>query len=136
MYTQGGKTKGRNAMYHQRHTCFTRQEPQAGASQPWAAAGAWFLGPKAENGEVFRRLALLGIDGNIAYRRTFFPCDPIYITHEMIGSDTYKTSLKELEEELIKMAKELQHTVPFFTCRYKVRIELKRRAKRDCISYG
>ena len=35
----------------------------------WAALGAWFLGPKAENGDVFRDLLTRAVDSHIGFRR-------------------------------------------------------------------
>ena len=37
--------------------------------QPWAALGAWFLGPKAENGDVFRDLLTRAVDRHAAFRQ-------------------------------------------------------------------
>ena len=37
--------------------------------KPWAALGAWFMGPKAENGDVFHDLVTQTIDSQIKFRR-------------------------------------------------------------------
>ena len=34
----------------------------------WAALGAWFLGPKAENGDVFRDLLTQAVDKHVGFR--------------------------------------------------------------------
>lgn len=34
----------------------------------WAALGAWFLGPKAENGDVFRDLLTRAVDKHVGFR--------------------------------------------------------------------
>ena len=34
----------------------------------WAALGAWFMGPKAENGDVFRNLLTQAVDKHIGFR--------------------------------------------------------------------
>lgn len=36
--------------------------------RPWAALGAWFLGPKAENGDVFRDLLTNAVDKHVGFR--------------------------------------------------------------------
>ena len=37
--------------------------------KPWAALGAWFMGPKAENGNVFHELVTQTIESQINFRR-------------------------------------------------------------------
>ena len=34
----------------------------------WASLGAWFLGPKAENGNVFRDLLTQAVDKHVGFR--------------------------------------------------------------------
>ena len=34
----------------------------------WASLGAWFLGPKGENGEMFRELLTKAVDSHIGFR--------------------------------------------------------------------
>ena len=34
----------------------------------WAALGAWFVGPKAENGDVFRDLLTQAVDKHFGFR--------------------------------------------------------------------
>ena len=120
MYTFGGKTTGKAAMYSQRRACFSSRDPKDDPHRPWAAVGSWFLGPKAENYELFRQQAIKGIDGHIQFRKSFFPCDPAYVTDEIIESQTYRKSVIQLKQELANMATELQNSVPFFSTRYKV----------------
>lgn len=35
----------------------------------WAALGAWFMGPKAENGDVFRDLLTQAVDKHVGFRQ-------------------------------------------------------------------
>ena len=121
MYTNGGKTKGRTAMYNQRRACFSSHDPKADKHQPWAALGAWFLGPKGENGDVFRQLVLQAVDSQINFRKKYFPCDPTYVTDEVKESETYQNSMAKLKKELRTMQTQLEKSVPFFSSRYKVR---------------
>ena len=39
-----------------------------GKHKQWAALGAWFLGPKAENGDVFRDLLTQAVDKHVGFR--------------------------------------------------------------------
>ena len=120
MYTYGGKTTGKRVMYNQRRACFSSRDPKAELHQPWTAVGAWFLGPKAENDDLFQKQAMKIISDQIEFRKSFFPCDPVYVTDEMKQGKTYQESVKELKKELTSMTKELQRSVPFFSSRYKV----------------
>ena len=99
---------------------YTSRDARSSVGKPWAALGAWFLGPKGENGGLFQRLVKSSIDAHLNFRATYFPCDPIYVTDEVKGSATYQRTVAELEKQLRNMSKELENSVPFFTSRYKV----------------
>jgi hypothetical protein len=43
------------------------------------ALEAWFLGPKAENADVFERLVIEAIRDHAFWRRNFHPADPTHI---------------------------------------------------------
>ena len=43
-------------MHWQQREVFTRGDHVVDRQKQWESVGAWFLGPKAENGEVFRDL--------------------------------------------------------------------------------
>lgn len=54
-------------MYSHRRNMFSKSDH--GRHKPWAALGAWFMGPKAENGDVFHDLVTQTIDSQIKFRR-------------------------------------------------------------------
>ena len=47
---------------------------------------AWFLGPKAENQDLFSGLIEQAIQANCSDRKNYFPNDPKYVTEERKGS--------------------------------------------------
>ncbi|KAL4238900.1 hypothetical protein ACF0H5_003607 [Mactra antiquata] len=87
-------------------------------ARQWAALGAWFLGPKAENIDVFNRLAIEAFNGHADFRRCYYPTDSAYITADITATDAYKDERKRLEQELATMIKELKNSVPVFSVRY------------------
>ena len=56
-------------MYSQQREVFDRGHHLDDTQKQWAALGAWFMGPKAENGEVFRELLTQAVDNHIGFRR-------------------------------------------------------------------
>ena len=90
--------------------------------KPWVAVGAWFLGPKAENADLFRHLILKAVDSQVNFRKNFFPCDPVYVTDEMKNEATYKHTVEDMKRELSNMQRDLERCVPFFSVRYKVKL--------------
>ena len=58
-------------MYSQQREVFTRGDHVVDRQKQWASVGAWFLGPKAENGEVFRDLLTKAIDSHIGFRHRY-----------------------------------------------------------------
>lgn len=68
----GGKTPRLSTtapMYSQQREVFDRSDHLDDTQKQWAALGAWFMGPKAENGEVFRELLTQAVDNHIGFRR-------------------------------------------------------------------
>ena len=55
-------------MYSQNRRLFSKAQPGVDEQKKWAALGAWFLGPKAENGDVFKDLITKAVDSHIGYR--------------------------------------------------------------------
>lgn len=56
-------------MYSPDRKVFARGDKLVDKHKQWAALGAWFLGPKAENGDVFRGLLTRAVDHHIGYRK-------------------------------------------------------------------
>ncbi|KAA1469663.1 PLP-dependent transferase [Dentipellis sp. KUC8613] len=83
------------------------------------AAGAWFLGPKAENGACFKKFVETILDDLIRCRRDYFPEDKNFINEETVSSSVFKTSMSKLETNINFLSALLpQHSVPFFSPRY------------------
>ena len=55
-------------MYTQQRKVFSKGDHVGDKHKQWAALGAWFLGPKAENGDVFRDLLTSAVDSHIGFR--------------------------------------------------------------------
>ena len=57
------------AMYDHRRNMFSKRHDYShGRHMPWAALGAWFMGPKAENGDVFQDLVTQAINSQRSFR--------------------------------------------------------------------
>lgn len=78
---------------------------------------AWFLGPKAENQDLFSDLILQGINANCEDRIEYFKNDPPYVTPER-RDEEYDQSVKALKNEYQNLLNELKSSVPFFSYRY------------------
>lgn len=77
---------------------------------------AWFLGPRAENKDLFSRLIQSAVEANCNDRATLFD-DPPYVTEGRKDPGYYK-SVERMEEEFNKLLKSLSGSVPFFSYRY------------------
>lgn len=86
--------------------------------EPSCRPEAWFLGPKAENLEVFERLLLDAVRDQAFWRRNFHPSDPIHITEEVKRSPEYLAGLDALFEGHRELLAFLKKSVPFFSMRY------------------
>lgn len=67
------KRKGPSPMFIHRQNAFSRRSIEA---KPYAAVGTWFVGPKAENSDIFTSLMNEAIESHFQFRRGFYPCDP------------------------------------------------------------
>jgi len=106
-------------MYSQSRRLYSRGREADQDHDRWAALGAWFLGPKAENGDLFKDLLAKAVDSQIGFRHSYFPSDPPYITDDLRGKGAFKNSLQTLRSELEQLQKDLSKSVPFFSSRYK-----------------
>ncbi|KAI0060318.1 pyridoxal-dependent decarboxylase domain protein [Artomyces pyxidatus] len=83
------------------------------------AAGAWFLGPKAENGEYFQRQVRVILEDLFKCRREFAPEDKKFIDSAMVSSQAFKDSMSTLETNVSFLSSLLpQHSIPFYSPRY------------------
>ena len=78
---------------------------------------AWFLGPRAENRDLFHRLLAKGLDANCQDRVDYFPNDPAYVTPERKDA-AYAQSVAEMEAQYDKLLNALRGSIPFFSYRY------------------
>ena len=86
----------------------------------WEALAGWFLGPRAENRQVFNELMLKALNWHEDRREEFFPSDPCYFTDEFKNSEAAKHECKDMEEQMLAMHQELNKSIPFFSTRYQV----------------
>jgi hypothetical protein len=77
-----------------------------------------FLGPKAENADVFERLLLEAFRDHVFWRRNFHPEDGFHVTEGEKHSPDYQAAISTLSQELMGLLGELKAGVPFFSPRY------------------
>ena len=78
----------------------------------------WFLGPKAENGDLLRKLVDVAVKGEIADRRAYQPSDPAWVTDDIKRSQAYNDGVAALEAALAELVGRLKGSVPFYSYRY------------------
>lgn len=77
-----------------------------------------FLGPKAENADVFERLLLEAFRDHVFWRRNVHPEDGFQITEQDRRSPSFEGSISGLSQELMGLLGALKGGVPFFSPRY------------------
>lgn len=82
------------------------------------ALEAWFLGPKAENADLFEKLITDAIRDQAHWRRNFHPDDPTHITEEIKRSPEYLDAVGSLKDNHQFLLSFLKKSVPFFSMRY------------------
>ena len=91
--------------------------PGSGREAPLDLASV-FLGPKAENADVFERLLLEAFRDHVFWRRNFHPEDGFHVTELEKHQPGYTRSISTLAQELMSLLGELKAGVPFFSPRY------------------
>lgn len=89
-----------------------------GAADGSDSLAAWFLGPLAENEELFTGLIRNAVESHCEDRRCFYPKDPVYVTDEIKGSAAYRNAVRVLTDEVDELLRQLRGSVPFFSYRY------------------
>jgi tyrosine decarboxylase len=79
---------------------------------------SWFLGPKAENADMFERLILEALRDCVFWRRNFHPEDDIIITEKVKREDAFQDSLALVRQEFLALLANLKRDVPFYSPRY------------------
>ncbi|KXJ06044.1 hypothetical protein AC249_AIPGENE25009, partial [Exaiptasia diaphana] len=93
MYQLPIKPPQRNrSMFMERRPNFDRADEE---KKPWAKTGAWFLGPKADNAAIFKDLVNDAIE-----KRSYYPCDPHFVTDEMREAESFKDAINKTKNEL------------------------------------
>lgn len=83
------------------------------------ALHSWFLGPRAENAELFERLVVEAVRDHVFWRRNYHPEDGFTIRETDKRSDGYEQAVATLTQELMGLLAALKRDVPFFSGRYK-----------------
>ncbi|MBX6364941.1 MAG: decarboxylase [Gemmatimonadetes bacterium] len=83
------------------------------------ALRAWFLGPRAENGDLLERLVVEALRDHIFWRRNYHPEDGFVIRETDKRSEGYDAAVARLTQELMELLASLKRGVPFFSGRYK-----------------
>ena len=86
---------------------------------PSDALRAWFLGPRAENAELFERLITEALRDHVFWRRNYHPEDGFTIRETDKRREGYETAVATMTQELLGLLAELKRGVPFFSGRYK-----------------
>lgn len=85
---------------------------------PHPCPEGWFLGPKAENEDLLRRLIDEAITAHVDFRRQFKPGDPAHITPAERATPSFQASVARLEQHATALFKLLKHSTPLASIRY------------------
>lgn len=88
-------------------------------STPAESLRAWFLGPRAENADLFERLITEAVRDHVFWRRNHHPEDGFTIRETDRRAEGYDEAVATLTQELMGLLAELKRGVPFFSGRYK-----------------
>lgn len=77
-----------------------------------------FLGPYAENNDLFEKLWTEFFRDHVYWRRNFHPEDPPAISTSAIHADSYIEFVDTMRRELHGLSARLKQSVPFFSPRY------------------
>ncbi|MDP9104851.1 MAG: pyridoxal-dependent decarboxylase [Candidatus Eremiobacteraeota bacterium] len=78
----------------------------------------WFLGPKAENEELFIRLIERAVREHAEFRRSFHPEDPTIITADVMRTDGYRQAVSRLETQAGVLFEQLKMSAPIASLRH------------------
>lgn len=88
-------------------------------TNPDDALRAWFLGPRAENADLFERLIVEAVRDHVFWRRNYHPEDGGAIRETDRRTEGYDAAVARLKQEMMGLLAELKRGVPFFSGRYK-----------------
>ena len=93
--------------------------PSINSPQPPGNVSTWFLGTRAENGQVFKELIGKAVDHVIQYRQDYLPGEPETITPEVKASPEYQAGMNALMDAYDELLKYLnEYATPYFSMRY------------------
>lgn len=78
----------------------------------------WFIGPQAENRELFEQLLLEFVQDHMYWRRNFHPDDPPSISALSSESPGYRNGVARMKDELHALSAALKSSVPLSSPRY------------------
>ncbi len=84
-----------------------------------SALRSWFLGPRAENADLFERLVTEALRDHVFWRRNHHPEDGFTIREQDKRAAGYEEAVATLTQELLGLLAELKRDIPFFSGRYK-----------------
>src|SRR5687768_6654847 len=91
-------------------------EKRKGEEKRNAPLDAWFLGPKAEHGDIWLETITYIFRDYIHWRRNYFPEDPIVLSRERRKS--CELWFETLQNEIDKILNQLKAHFPFYSPRY------------------
>lgn len=77
---------------------------------------AWFLGPKAENAEIFTSTLMNIVQDYIHWRRNYYPSDSLLITKKI--QREHEVEFDKLQQGVTEMMSLLRRNFPFYSPRY------------------
>jgi glutamate/tyrosine decarboxylase-like PLP-dependent enzyme len=101
------------------HTHSEKILHQLKADQPGTdSLAGWFLGPKAENADLLKKMINQALEKHIQDRIDLYPNDPVYVTEKMKDSPEYQRTVEVLEEKATALFDQLKGSVPFWSYRW------------------
>jgi glutamate/tyrosine decarboxylase-like PLP-dependent enzyme len=79
---------------------------------------ALFLGPKAENTDLFEKLMLESYRDHIFWRRNFHPEDPLALSQTDKRSESYEGTIDTFQAKFYELLSKLKKSVPYHSPRY------------------
>jgi glutamate/tyrosine decarboxylase-like PLP-dependent enzyme len=78
---------------------------------------ALFLGAKGENALYMTEMMLMAIEGNVDFRKKYFPSDPSYIDDAVKNTQAFKETLDLVRLEYAALVEKLQMSGAFYSMR-------------------
>jgi len=94
------------------------EEPGEGEIAVTSDVGAWFLGPRGENVDLFAELVDVALNDHVFWRRNFHPSDPSPITESMKREEDYLDAVDLIKTEFYALLAQLKKSGPFASMRY------------------